>query len=39
MTLEHKMYSIAKQYNDLNGKGDVKAFKGNEKGYGKCPIM
>ena len=35
MTLEHKMYSIAKQYNDLNGKGDVKAFKGNEKGYGR----
>ena len=32
---EGKMYYIAKHYNWLNDKGNVKAIKGNEKGYAK----
>ena len=32
---EDKMYAIAKHYNYLNDKGNVKAIKGNEKGYAK----
>jgi hypothetical protein len=33
--LAQKMYLIAKQVNDLNAKGKVKAHTGNEKGYAK----
>ena len=33
--LAQKMYLIAKQVNDLNTKGKVKAQTGNEKGYAK----
>jgi|GEM_PF-2313114 hypothetical protein len=33
--LAKKMYLIAKQVNDLNAKGKVKAQTGNEKGYAK----
>jgi hypothetical protein len=33
--LAQKMYLIAKQVNDLNAKGKVKAQTGNEKGYAK----
>jgi len=32
---EDKMYAIAKHYNYLNDRGNVKAIKGNEKGYAK----
>jgi hypothetical protein len=34
-SLARKMYLIAKQVNDLNAKGKVKAQTGNEKGYAK----
>ena len=35
MTSENKMYNIAKHYNELNDKGNVKASKANEKGYAR----
>ena len=35
MTTEDKMFFIAKQYNQLNAKGKVKGFQGNEKGYAR----
>lgn len=35
LSTEQKLYEIAKQFNDLNGKGKVKGFGANERGYAR----
>lgn len=35
LSIEQKLYQVAKHFNDLNSKGKVKGFSANERGYAR----